>query len=160
MTRINIKNYFAISVTIKSIFLFTGLSLLILGIISVNLNQDAYATMHPRPTYTYYIVPNELANKTLVQDAASYWSQYGFTFKYSANHPSTIIEFHKYCMGDVIGQINMTSHKIDIYAYCHDENSHSNWTKKIVTHELGHLLGFEHTSDPPVMRYSMEEPPK
>lgn len=141
---------------VKLIFLSAGLILLILGMISGFFWQDAFATSHPRPTFTYYVVENGLTNTTMVKHAADYWLQYGFTMKYSRYHPNTIIEFHPYCMGTVVGEYDTKTHAIDIFTGCYPHAY--TFTQKVVTHELGHFLGFEHGSDPPIMKSEIEQP--
>jgi len=103
---------------------------------------------YPSRIYTYYVTPNELANMTLVKNAATYWEQYGFHLRYSDNNPQTIITLNKFCNGYSVGTFNTTDHAINIYTNCIVHNTNYAFTEKVLSHEFGHFLGFAHYSIP------------
>lgn len=103
---------------------------------------------YPTNTYIYNFNQNYPINQTIIKNSMDFWGQYGYHFKYSKTNPNFVITISDECRGDLLGTYNVTSKEIKIYADCIVHKSDYQFTQKILEHEIGHFLGFEHYSIP------------
>ena len=112
---------------------------------------NAYAQKHLH-YYTYNVIKSNYTDNTALKHAITYWHQYSKDLKYSDINPGVSIEFLKVCYGDILGQYYKDKKYIVVYVGCDNRMQNETVITIITEHELGHYLGFDHYSDPLVMK--------
>ena len=122
-------------------------------IIAISLNS-AYASSnyHTAPK-TFHIAESPYVNQVSVVSAVNFWKSYGFNLEEKSQNADVNLKFVNDCFQDYAGYYDQNNRLIIICSSYGHEAFSTPVESKILEHELGHFLGFTHTSPMPIMQY-------